>query len=149
MGKLGTTSRARLNTCHSDLIEITELAIKRSRIDFGISEGMRSIERQKELFTQGKTKIDGVNEKGKHNYSPSLALDFYAYHPDDEIRSKIAYDKPTLAYIAAIFICCAQELFEAGEITHLVRWGGNWDKDGVILLDQSFDDMPHIELFKP
>ena len=145
----GAASLARLNTCHPDLIVLAKLVISRSKIDFGITEGHRSLERQKLLFDQGKSRIDGINRKGEHNYDPSLALDFYIYLPDLATRRRLAYDTNHLCYVAGLFDSCAQELYEAGKISHIVRWGDNWDQDGVIAYDQSFDDMPHIELFKP
>ena len=144
--KFGNSSKTKLETCHEDLQTVLHLAISRSRIDFGITEGHRSLERQKQLFNEGRSKIDGVKKKGKHNSNPSMAADIYIYHPDPDTRSKLAYDKPSLCYIAGVVISCAGELLEKGEITHTIRWGGNWDKDGVILQDQSFDDLPHFEL---
>jgi peptidoglycan L-alanyl-D-glutamate endopeptidase CwlK len=147
--ELGTSSLEKLSTCHLDMVKIISLAIRRSRVDFGITEGNRPIARQKELYDQGKSQIDGIKKKGKHNYNPSLALDYYIYHPDLQARRKLAYDKCSLTYVAAIMVCCAEELYEAGEITHKLRWGGNWDKDGIIIHDQSFDDLCHVELFKP
>jgi len=149
MYKFGNRSEEKLNTAHPDLIKIMNLAITRSRVDFGISEGQRPIERQKELFDQGKSKIDGINKKGKHNYNPSLAVDIYAFHKDLATRKRIAYDRETLCYIAGIIVSCSYELYFKGETKNLVRWGGNWDKDGVILKDQSFDDLPHFEIYKP
>ena len=146
MYKLGKGSLKKLESVHHDLVKIIKLAITRTPVDFGISEGHRSLERQKELYDQGKSKIDGINKKGKHNYSPSLAIDLYAYHPDIEVRKKLAYDVPTLCLIAGVIISCADELKAKGEIKHSIRWGGNWDNDGVILYDQSFDDLPHFEL---
>jgi len=144
----GKNSKAKLETCHLDLVKIHKLAIQRTRVDYGISEGHRSIERQKELFDKGYSQIDGINKKGKHNYKPSLATDIYIYHPDLATRRKLAYDKCSLCYVAGIIISCAKELYEMGKITHKIRWGGNWDKDGIILYDQSFDDLPHFELVK-
>lgn len=144
--EFGKRSIEKISTCHPDLQKVMHLAISRSRVDFGISEGERSVERQQDLFHQGKSKIDGVTKKGKHNYSPSLACDIYAYHPDPATRRKIIYDTGSLCYIAGIVISCAEELKSKGEITHTIRWGGNWDRDGVILHDQSFDDLPHFEL---
>jgi len=144
--KLGKQSKQKLSTCHSDLQKIINLAITRTNIDFGISEGHRDIERQYELFLEGKSKIDGINKKGKHNYDPSLAVDIFIYHPEYETRSKLAYDKVHLAYVSGIITCCAEELFEKGEIENTIRWGANWDGDGVIDYDQSFDDYPHFEL---
>ena len=146
MYKLGKGSLKKLESVHHDLVKIIKLAITRTPVDFGISEGHRSLERQKELYDQGKSKIDGINKKGKHNYSPSLAIDLYAYHPDIEVRKKLAYDVPTLCIIAGVIISCADELKAKGDIKHSLRWGGNWDNDGVILYDQSFDDLPHFEL---
>lgn len=144
--RFGKTSKTRLATCHNDLQKVLQLAISRSRIDFGISEGHRSLKRQKQLFDEGRSKIDGIKKKGKHNYHPSLAADIYIYHPDPEVRSKLLYDKPSLCYIAGVIISCAGELLEKDEISHSIRWGGNWDRDGIILQDQSFDDLPHFEL---
>ena len=146
MYKLGKGSLKKLESVHHDLVKIIKLAITRTPVDFGISEGHRTLERQKELYDQGKSKIDGINKKGKHNYSPSPAIDLYAYHPDIEVRKKLAYDVPTLCLIAGVIISCADELKAKGDIKHSVRWGGNWDNDGVILYDQSFDDLPHFEL---
>lgn len=146
MKSFGKNSTDKLSTCHPDLQKIYNLAISRTNIDFGISEGHRDLDRQYQLYLEGKSKIDGVNKKGKHNYEPSLAVDIYIYHPDYNTRKKIIYDKVHLAYIAGIVRSCAEELYEKGEVTHKIRWGANWDSDGVIDLDQSFDDYPHTEL---
>ena len=142
----GNRSTEKLSSCHPDLILIHQLAISRTRIDYGISEGHRSLERQKELFDQGRSMIDGIERMGKHNYQPSLATDIYIYHPDAAIRQKLVYDVGSLCYVAGVIISCTAELLAQEKITHGIRWGGNWDKDGIILMDQSFDDLPHFEL---
>jgi peptidoglycan L-alanyl-D-glutamate endopeptidase CwlK len=142
----GENSLKKVNTCHEDLQKILKLAISRSNIDFGVTEGHRSIERQKQLFDEGKSKIDGITQKGKHNYKPSLAADIYIYHSDIETRRKLAYHKESLSYVAGIINSCANELFDQGKVSHHIRWGANWDSDGIIDLDQSFDDYPHFEL---
>ena len=147
--KLGVNSNEKLNTCHQDFQKIIRLAISRSKVDFGVSEGHRAIERQHKLFLEGKSKIDGYTKKGKHNYKPSLAGDIYAYHPNRKVRERIIYDPLTLSYIAGVIDSCAQELYSKKEITHLIRWGGNWDSDGIIKYDQRFNDLPHFELIKP
>jgi len=36
-------------------------------------------------------------------------------------------------------------LYKMGEITHKVRFGLDWNRN-MIFDDQSFDDMPHMEL---
>ncbi len=146
MFSFGKRSREKLATCHMDMQLIMELAISRSKVDFGISEGRRSLSRQKELFDLGKSKIDGISKKSKHNYGPSLAADIYVYHPDLETRRKLAYDKIHLSYIAGVIDACAEQLYKKGLIRHKIRWGANWSMDGVIDYDQSFDDYPHLEL---
>jgi len=148
MYKFGKISREKLGTAHSDLTKIMELALARSKVDFGISEGNRSVIRQLQLFNEGKSMIDGINKHSKHNYTPSMAVDIYVYHPDLETRRKLAYDKVHLAYLAGVIAACAAELFDCGKVNHKLRWGANWDSDGVIYFDQSFDDYPHFELIE-
>jgi len=138
---LSRTSKGRLDSCHNDLKIIINEAIKLSRIDFGVAEGYRSVERQKELFDEGKSRIDGINKRGMHNYSPSLALDVYAYW-----GGKAQWDSESLCYIGGLITSTADRLLREGKITKTVRWGGNWDRDDVIVHDQSFDDLPHFEL---
>ena len=40
------------------------------------------------------------------------------------------------------------DLYDQGVITHKLRWGGDWDKDGSTT-DQNLNDLPHFELYKP
>ena len=144
----GKNSLSQISTCHMDLSKILMLAITRSTVDFGVSEGHRKPERQKMLFDRGLSQIDGIKRKGKHNYLPSLAADIYIFHPDKDTRRKLAYDKAHLCYVAGVITSCAKELLDRGEITHALRWGGNWDSDGIIIADQNFIDLPHFELVK-
>lgn len=144
MFKFGKTSKERLITCHADIQLIMNESIKITNVDFGIAEGHRSIEKQKQYFKEGKSKIDGVNKKGKHNYTPSLAVDIYPYFDNGA-----KWDNEHLSYLAGIIHAVSEMLFASGKITHKIRWGGNWDMDGIILIDQSFDDRPHFELVLP
>ncbi len=144
MYKFGNTSKSRLQTCHKDIQLIMDEAIKITNVDFGIAEGYRSIEKQQQYFKEGKSKIDGVSKKGKHNYSPSLAVDIYPY-----FENGAKWDNEHLSYLSGIIHAVSEILFADGKISHKVRWGGNWDMDGIILIDQSFDDRPHFELVLP
>jgi peptidoglycan LD-endopeptidase CwlK len=139
----GTASIQRLSTCHPDLQKILNTALKVSDVDFGVAEGYRSVEDQQRYFKEGKSKIDGVTTLGKHNEKPSMAADIYPF-----IGGKANYDLETLSYLAGIFHAVSEMLYNQREITHHLRWGGNWDMDGEVLIDQSFDDRPHIELVK-
>ena len=139
--KLGNTSKKRLSTCHIDLQKIIETAIEVSAIDFGIAEGHRSTERQKQLFDLGLSKIDGITKKGKHNYSPSMAFDIYAW-----VNGKSSYDSRYIIYLGGVINTVAKMLYDSEVIFHKVRWGGNWDVDGEIITDQGFIDIGHFEL---
>ena len=121
MHKFSGKSKERLETCHKDLQLIMTEAIQNSMVDFGIAEGHRSLERQKLLFDAGKSRIDGISKKGKHNYSPSLAVDIYAF-----VNGKASWDVSYLSYLGGVITATAAMLYEEGEISHKVRWGGNW-----------------------
>lgn len=52
---LSQRSKDRLKGIHPDLVKVIEEAIKNSPLDFSITEGLRTKERQKELFSAGKS----------------------------------------------------------------------------------------------
>tara|TARA_R110000787_G_scaffold274731_1_gene382816 strand:- start:706 stop:1182 length:477 start_codon:yes stop_codon:yes gene_type:complete len=158
MYSYGKNSIIEVKSCHSDMQKILNLSIQRSKVDFGVSEGARSIRVQQAYYAIGRTtelhrrpitNVDGITKLSKHNRIPSEAADIYIYHPIKSIREDIIYNQLHLSYVAGIIDSVAKELFEKGEVTSLVRWGGNWDGDGIIDLDQRFDDLPHFELIKP
>lgn len=72
---------------------------------------------------------------GKHNKLPSTAVDFRPYPSPDRPEKLWA----SLAYVAGRII---QMAAEDGVV---IRWGGDWDRDGD-LTDQDFDDLFHLEL---
>lgn len=139
--RFSSTSKERLETCHEDLQKIMELALSLSDIDFGIAEGHRSVEDQQKYYNEGKSQIDGINKKSKHNYYPSRAVDIYAY-----FDGSASWDTKHLAYLGGLIQGISELLKREGEVSHTIRWGGNWDMDGIIVLDHSFVDMPHFEI---
>lgn len=145
--RFGKTSRERLATMHKDLQLVFTEALKVSEVDFGISEGHRPIPRQQELFALGRTvpgrivtHVDGVERKSKHNVLPSDAGDIYAW-----VNGKVSYAERYMCYLGGLITATAKRLYSEGKISRPIRWGGNWDRDGNILDDQSFDDAPHYE----
>ena len=144
MYKFSKSSLDALQTCHEDLQVIMKQGIIVSDVDFGISEGYRSPEIQFMYFQQGKSKIDGIQRKGKHNYRPSMACDYFAF-----IDGEASWDPEHITYLSGMFRAISEMYLHRGLIKHRVRWGGNWDMDGIILIDQTFDDRPHIELINP
>ena len=53
---LGKRSKERLEGVHPDLVAVVERAITISNVDFTVLEGVRTRERQKELFAKGASK---------------------------------------------------------------------------------------------
>lgn len=139
--KFSNKSIEALKTCHKDLQLIMEEALSLSDMDFGVSQGYRSVETQKAYFNAGLTKLDGVKNLSKHNHLPSHAADIYAY-----VNDKVSYAERDLCYLAGVIMTASKKLKDEGKIDHSIRWGGNWDSDGVIITDQSFMDLPHFEI---
>ena len=142
MFKFSNSSEQKLKTMRVELQQIFRLALKNSQVDFGISEGRRSIERQKKLFAQGRTEpgkivtyIDGENDLSDHNYNPSRAGDIYAF-----VNGKATWEMNYLLYLGGVITAAAEQL------GFKIKWGANWDGDGILLTDQSFEDAPHFSL---
>lgn len=142
-------SWAQIKTCHQDLQKIIIETRKTCPVDFGINEGHRTFEKQLEYFLAGTSELDPripeKFEKAKHLKNPSEAVDIKIFVPD---RPDLTYDFSHLAFVAAWMLATAEMLYVKGEIKHKATWGGNWDNDGILLVDQNFDDQPHIELRK-
>jgi len=127
-------SKSELDTVHPDLRAICEAVI--DVYDFRVIEGHRSKERQNKLYEQGKSQLQ--YPESNHNHEPSLAVDLAPYPIDWQKLDRFYH-------LAGHVEMAAHRLLRRGEISHQVRWGGDWDDD-EILDDQAFDDLPHFEL---
>lgn len=139
--KLSNKSKERLATCDIRLQKVIEKAITESEIDFGVTCGHRTIAEQQKLYAQGRTtkgsivtQLDGVKKKGKHNYTPSLAVDVVAF-----IDGKVSWEGKYYHTISKAILKAAKDLGIK------IRWGGDWDGDGITS-DEKFIDLPHFEL---
>ena len=128
MFKLGKRSKDNLKHVDIRLQKLCYEVIK--EFDFTVIEGHRTLERQQELFKEGKSQIDGITTKGNHNYLPSRAIDI------------IPYKK-------------GHNPFDGSDESELMFWRMLWQfnraskKLGIpITLGAywSFKDFPHIEL---
>ncbi len=136
MAQFGNRSIQNLNTCDSDLIKIFTHVV--GYFDCAVICGHRNQEEQDDLYHRGLTKLKFPFSK--HNTSPSMAADVAPYPIDwNDIRR---FD-----LFAGRVITTAEFLYEADEISHLIRWGGDWDGDTQVK-DQTFNDLPHFELIK-
>lgn len=138
MYSFGKKSKEQLETADKRLQDIAEKALSYGVMDFSVREGHRTIERQKALFAEGLTQIDGTTKKGKHNYYPSLAIDIVPF-PDVVNGVNIWEDAQRFSVLAGLMYAAAAEL------GHKIRWGGDWDSDGNNA-DSKFNDYPHFEL---
>lgn len=117
---LSQRSRDRLKGVHKDLIKVVELAITKSSIDFIVTEGLRSKERQRQLVAAGASKTLNSRHITGH------AIDVAAL-----VDGKVRWDWPLYAKIAEAMKAAANELGVK------IVWGGDW---------RSFKDGPHFEL---
>jgi len=148
MYNFGKRSRSRLDTCHPDLIKIMEEAIK--VFDFSVLEGIRTTEKQQEYFETGRSKLDGIHKLSKHqDHGDGLshAIDIMPYKKGANAFSGKQKDKARFYFLAGLIKGIAYRLLEEGKISHTIRWGGDWDSDDIFS-DNSFDDLPHVELVK-
>lgn len=108
------------------LIEISDLAIQLSTVDFGIPKlgGVRTEAQQRLLFEDGKSKADGIEKKSKHQ--SGKALDVFGY-----VDGKATWSLVHMAVIATAMLQAASLL------GYKLEWGGLW---------RSFQDYPHFEL---
>lgn len=117
---LGTTSRARLKQVHPALQKVVERAIQLTPLDFTITEGIRSVARQKELVKAGASKTMNSRHLTGH------AIDFAVL-----VAGKVRWDWALYPRVADAFKRAAKELGIP------IIWGGDWPR---------FRDGPHVEL---
>lgn len=118
--KLGTMSRVRLRGVHKDLVAVVERAIQISPLDFTITEGLRTVARQRELLKAGASRTMNSRHITGH------AIDFAVL-----VNGKVRWDWPLYPQVAAAFKQAASELGVP------IIWGGDW---------KSLRDGPHVEL---
>lgn len=126
MYKLSEKSKERMKGVDDRLQQVAHAALTISKIDFGIPRdgGVRTAERQKELFDDKASKCDGYKNKSYHQ--TGKALDFYAY-----VSGKASWDELHLAMVATALLQAASLLGVR------LEWGGNF---------KNFKDFPHIQL---
>lgn len=117
---LGSRSRAKLKGVHPDLVRVVELALSYSPHDFTITEGLRTVARQREL------KAAGASQTMNSRHITGHAIDFAVL-----VGGKVRWDWPLYGQVAEAFLRAAKELNVP------IIWGGDW---------KSLRDGPHVEL---
>ncbi len=118
--KFSRRSYVRMRGVRPELIAVASRALDLSPIDFGVTEGLRSVKRQRQLVNSGASKTMNSRHLTGH------ALDVAAF-----IDGRVSWDWPLYEQIAEAFKMAADEL----GVT--IKWGGDW---------KSFKDGPHFQL---
>ena len=118
--KLSQRSIERLKGVHPDLVSVVMLAIERTDVDFLVTEGLRTKERQRELVAAGASKT--MNSRHITGHAVDLAA---------IVGGEIRWDWPLYEKIAKAMKQAAYEL------NIKIEWGGDW---------KSFKDGPHFQL---
>jgi len=118
--KLNDQSLKKLQGIHPDLRRVVMRAAEHTPIDFIVTEGVRTMRRQRELVESGASQTFNSRHLTGH------AIDFAPV-----IGGEITWKWPPFRAIARNFKEAAQELGIA------IAWGGDW---------RDFKDGPHIEL---
>lgn len=146
---LGTRSRAKLQGVKPELVRVVERAIGISAQDFGVHEGLRTIETQRAYMARGVTRT--MNSR----HLTGDAVDLVPW-----ISGSFRWEWPPIYMIAAA-------MRAAAEIENVrLRWGGVWDRalrelgSGPATIKQAVDeycrrhpgpdfiDGPHFELMR-
>jgi len=106
---------------HPDLVRVMDLARARSPVPFTVIEGVRTVERQKQLVASGASQTMNSRHITGH------AVDIVPHDPS----GGLAFDWPLYHRIAPVVKQAAAELGVK------ITWGGDW---------RSFKDGPHFEL---
>jgi len=118
--KLSSKSLERLQGVDERLVRVVKRAIEITPIDFSVLEGLRTLERQKQLVA------DGFSQTLKSKHLTGHAVDLGCI-----VDGKITWDKQHYVTLSLAVKKAAEEL----RIN--IRWGGDF---------KSFFDGPHFEL---
>ena len=116
--KLGTRSLQNLSGVHPDMQAVVKKAIEITGVDFTVIEGIRHIDRQRQLLKEGKSTTLNSRHITGH------AVDMVPWPVDWEDLDR--------------FETMAEAMKDAAEELDIsIVWGGDW---------KSFYDAPHFEL---
>jgi peptidoglycan L-alanyl-D-glutamate endopeptidase CwlK len=118
--QLDERSLKKLEGVHEDLVRVVVRAAELSEVDFIVTEGLRSMKRQRELVAAGASKTL------KSRHLTGQAIDFAPV-----VNGEVTWKWPPFHLIAGAFKRAA------GELGVAIVWGGDWLR---------FKDGPHIEL---
>ena len=132
----GQRSLDRLNGVNTRLVSVVHRALELSTVDFTVVEGLRSKERQAQLYAQGRTTPGNkVTWTLKSKHIDGLAVDLA---PFADGKIDWSDSKKFDAIAKAMFMAAA-------ELGVKIRWGKDWNANGIIG-ERGEVDSPHFEL---
>ena len=117
--KLSTRSKNKLKGVHPNMVAVVERAIELTKVDFGVTYGVRSLAEQEKLVASGRSQtMKSKHLKQKDGYSH--AVDVVAYDGSDVVWEINVYDD----------ICDAfkEAAIEKGVA---VKWGAAWSEGDI------------------
>ena len=146
--KLSTKSQERLIGVEPELKEIVYEAIKVTKVDFGVIEGLRTEEKQKQLVESG------ASQTMKSKHLEGRAVDLMAYIGGRGSWELSVYDEIADAMKeAAIKVDVAVRWGAAWTVTDIREWEGTMEDAMNSYIDtrrsegrRPFIDAPHFEL---
>lgn len=138
MPVFGTKSKRLLAECDHHLVVFFEAVVKLR--DCTILCGHRNKINQDIAFANKTSKVQWPN--GKHNKIPSLGIDVAPYFKDRAPGKRVSM----IRYEVIEFGHYCLGIRDCMNMSHKIRWGGDWDKDNLTLTDNEFIDAFHWEL---
>ena len=146
--KLSKRSLARMDGVDERMVRVVQTAISLTSVDFGVIQGLRTIQEQRELVAKG------ASQTMKSKHIDGLAVDLMAYIGSRGSWELSLYDNIADAMkLAAIEQGVAIRWGAAWHIPDIREWDGTMQDamDGYIDLRRSqgrrpFIDGPHFEL---
>ena len=146
--KLSTRSQERLMGVEPELKEVVYEAIKVTKIDFGVIEGLRTEEKQKQLVESG------ASQTMKSKHLEGRAVDLMAYIGGRGSWELNVYDEIADAMKeAAVKVEVAVRWGAAWTVTDIREWEGTMEDAMNSYIDtrrsegrRPFIDAPHFEL---
>jgi len=115
---LGNRSKLNLISVNADLVRVVNRAIEITEVDFTVIEGLRTKERQAQLFATGNTRT----MNSRHIVGQAVDVVPYPVDWNDTARFRLVAKAMKQA---------------AKELDVKLTWGGDW---------KSFVDMPHYQI---
>lgn len=132
----------KLESCHPRLKEVILRVHAFHPVQ--VLSGLRTAEEQATLFAEGRSKLDGVTKKSKHQTGQAVDLaPVPVLWPDQQGILKVEAEHR----LKRFHVMAGVVLGLAHQMGVNLRWGGDWDKDWVYN-DQSFHDLPHFEVME-